>query len=120
MNKDNIGEPSHYPNSFLLLLGYAKVYFHLPFRQTEGIAQEDMLWHAKGKALSIPSYSTINRRIYKLDINVENYDKSNEIKDRYIVIATDSTSIKVTNIGLSGLEITGMWKRKDIWKYTWQ
>ena len=43
MNKDNIGEPSHYPNSFLLLLGYAKVYFHLPFRQIEGIAQEDML-----------------------------------------------------------------------------
>jgi len=44
MNKDKIGEPFHYPNTFLLLLGYAKVYFHLPFRQTEeGIAQEGML-----------------------------------------------------------------------------
>jgi hypothetical protein len=44
MNKDKIGEPFHYPNTFLLLLGYAKVYFHLPYRQTEeGIAQEDML-----------------------------------------------------------------------------
>ena len=105
MNKDKIGEPSHYPNSFLLLLGYAKVYFHLPFRQTEGIAQEDML---KEKYFLFLITVTINRRIYKLDINVENYDKSNEIKGRYIVIATDSTSIKVTNIGLSGLEITGM------------
>jgi len=25
MNKDKIGEPFHYPNTFLLLLGYAKV-----------------------------------------------------------------------------------------------
>ena len=24
MNKDKIGEPFHYPNTFLLLLGYAK------------------------------------------------------------------------------------------------
>jgi len=44
MNKDKIGEPFHYPNTFLLLLGYAKVYFHLPYRQTkEGIVQEGML-----------------------------------------------------------------------------
>ena len=28
MNKDKIGEPFHYPNTFLLLLGYAKVYFY--------------------------------------------------------------------------------------------
>ena len=43
MNKDNLGnEPFHYLNTFLLLLGYAKVYFHLPYRQTKGIAQEDM------------------------------------------------------------------------------
>jgi hypothetical protein len=47
INKDKSGEPFHYPNTFLLLLGYAKAYFHLPYRQTEdGIAQEDML---KGK-----------------------------------------------------------------------
>jgi hypothetical protein len=39
MNKDRVGEPFSYPNTFLLLLGYAKAYFHLPYRQTEGIAQ---------------------------------------------------------------------------------
>ena len=49
MNKDKIGEPFHYPDTFLLLLGYAKAYFHLPYRQTEGIAQG----HAKGKVPSI-------------------------------------------------------------------
>jgi hypothetical protein len=37
MNKDKVGVPFHYPDTFLLLLGYAKVYFHLPYRQTEGI-----------------------------------------------------------------------------------
>src|SRR3954470_74789 len=56
MNKEKIGEPFHYPNTFLLLLGYAKAYFHLPYRQTEGIAQG----HAKGKVPSIPHYTTIN------------------------------------------------------------
>ena len=32
MNKDKVGEPFHYPNTFLLLLlGHAKVYFPLPY-----------------------------------------------------------------------------------------
>jgi hypothetical protein len=53
MNKDKVGEPFHYPNTFLLLLGYAKVYFHLPYRQTEGITQA----HAKGKVPSIPIHN---------------------------------------------------------------
>ena len=94
MNKDKVGEPFHYPNTFLLLLGYAKVYFHLPYRQTEGIAQG----HAKGKVPSIPHYTTINRRINKLDIKIKD-NKSKEFQGEYIVIAVDSTGIKVTNRG---------------------
>ncbi len=82
------------PSSFLL--GYAKVYFHLPYRQTkEGIAQG----HAHGKVPSIPDYTTISRRINRLDIKIENDDKNKEFKDEYIVIAIDSTGIKVTNRG---------------------
>ncbi len=38
MNKDKVGEPFSYPDIFLLLLRYAKVYFHLPFSQTEEIS----------------------------------------------------------------------------------
>ncbi len=96
MNKDKVGEPFHYPNTFLLLLGYAKVYFHLPYRQTEGIAQG----HAKGKVPSIPDYTTINRRINRLDIKIKDTDSKNkEFEDEYIVIAIDSTGIKVTNRG---------------------
>ncbi len=86
MNKDKVGEPFHYPNTFLLLLGYAKVYFHLPYRQTEGITQR----HAYGKVPSIPDYTTINRRINRLDIKINNTDSKNkEFEDEYIVIAID-------------------------------
>jgi DDE family transposase len=96
MNKDKIGEPFHYPNTFLLLLGYAKAYFHLPYRQTEGITQA----HVKGKVPSIPNYTTINRRINRLDIQIKDTtDSSKEFEDEYIVIAIDSTGIKITNRG---------------------
>jgi hypothetical protein len=95
MNKDKIGEPFHYPNTFLLLLGYAKVYFHLPYRQTEGITQG----HAKGKVPSIPHYTTINRRINRLNIKVEDAVAKESTKDDYIIIAIDGTGIKVTNRG---------------------
>ena len=94
MNKDKVGEPFHYPDTFLLLLGYAKVYFHLPYRQTEGIAQG----HAKGKVPSIPDFTTISRRINRLDIKI-NDNKSNEFEEDYIIVAIDSTGIKVTNRG---------------------
>lgn len=95
MNKDKVGEPFHYPNTFLLLLGYAKVYFHLPYRQTEGIAQG----HAKGKVPDIPNYSTINRRLNRLNIEIKEDNKNKEFEYEYIIIAIDSTGIKVTNRG---------------------
>ncbi len=87
-------EPFHYPNTFLLLLGYAKVYFHLPYRQTEGIAEG----HAHGKVPSILDYTTINRRINRLDIKI-NDSKNKDFEDEYLIIAIDSTGIKVTNRG---------------------
>src|SRR6476469_4754391 len=97
MNKDKVGgEPFSYPDTFVLLLGYAKAYFHLPYRQTEEIAQG----HAKGKLSSIPDYTTINRRINRLDIKIKDMDgKNKELKDKYIIIAIDSIGIKVTNRG---------------------
>ena len=95
MNKGKIGEPFHYPNTFLLLFGHAKAYFHLPYRQTEGITQA----HARGKVPSIPNYTTINRRINRLDIKIDDTTDSKEFEDEYIVIAIDSTGIKVTNRG---------------------
>jgi hypothetical protein len=102
VNKDKVGGPFHYPDTFLLLLGYATVYFYFPYRQTEGIAQG----HAKGKVPNISDYTTISRRINRLDIKIGD-NKNKDFEDDYIIIAIDSTGIKVTN--------RGQWMR-DKWK----
>jgi hypothetical protein len=80
---------------FVQFLGYMRAYFHhLAFRQTEGVVVKA---HAGKKVLpSIPDYSTISRRVVnKLDIKVnEKEEVGNDI-----VIALDSTGIKVSNRG---------------------
>ena len=55
-----------YPDSFVFLLGYMRVYYHMPYRQTEGVDRS----HAGNKVPSVPDYSTINRRVNRLDIEV--------------------------------------------------
>lgn len=68
-----------------------RIYFRLPFRQTEGVVTA----HTGKKAPSIPDYSTtINRRVNKLDIKI-----NERIGNDIIVIVLDSTGIKVTNRG---------------------
>src|SRR3954468_5386603 len=89
MNHGKVGEPYDYPDSFIKLLGYMRAYFHLPYRQTEGV----VISHANTKVPGIPHYSTISRRINKLEI------KNNEKLGNDIVIALDSTGIKVANRG---------------------
>src|SRR5215208_7451288 len=88
MNRGKVGEPYDYPNSFIQLLGYMRAYFHLPYRQAEGVVRD----HASNKLPSIPDYSTINRRVNKLDIRI-----NKRIGNDDIVIVLDSTGIKVTN-----------------------
>ena len=89
MNHGKVGEPYAYPDSFILLLGYMRAYFHLPYRQTQGV----VIAHASTKVPCIPDYSTISRRVNKLDIKI------NEKLGNDIVIALDSTGIKVANRG---------------------
>jgi hypothetical protein len=55
-------------HSFVQLLGYMRVYFHLSYIQAEGVVVRA---HANDKVPSVPDYSTIiNRRINKLDIRI--------------------------------------------------
>jgi len=89
MNLGKVGEPYDYPDSFIQLLGYMRVYFHLPYRQTEGLVRA----HAGTRVPYIPHYSTISRRINRLEIKI------NEKLGNDIVIALDSTGIKVANRG---------------------
>ncbi len=94
MNNGKIGEPFHYPDKFVLMLGYAKAYFHLPYRQTAGIVKG----HAKDKIPSIPDFSTISRRINRLDLKIENKNNK-KLEDDYITIAIDGSGVKKTNRG---------------------
>ena len=50
------------------------------------------------KSLPFLLHYTINRRINRLDIKInDNKSSSKEFKDEYIIIAIDSTGMKVTN-----------------------
>jgi Transposase DDE domain len=89
MNDGKEGASYIYPNSFVQLLGYMRAYFHLPYRQTEGVVRA----YTGSKVRSIPDYSTINRRVNKLDIRI------NKRIGNDIIIVLDSTGIKVTNRG---------------------
>jgi hypothetical protein len=96
MNRGKPGEPFHYPDTFVLMLGYAKVYFHLPYRQTEGIVKG----HMRNKIPSIPDFSTINRTINRLDVKIKNDDENpNPSEEEYIIITIDSSGTKITNRG---------------------
>ncbi len=91
MNENKKGKKYKFPDSFILIIGYIKVYLHLPYRQTEGIIK------ATGKNLpDHPCYSQICRRINKLDIDINSSDDDDDV---VIIIAADSTGIKVTNRG---------------------
>lgn len=90
MNENKKGKPYSFPDSFLLIIGYMRIYFHLPYRQTEGIIK------ATGKNLPVhPSYSQICRRANKLDIASKRLSDD----DDCIIIALDSTGIRITNRG---------------------
>ena len=97
MNQGKEGRKFVYPDSFIKLLGYMRAYFHLPYRQTEGIVRA----HASNTLPSIPDFSRICRRINRLNITISDDDnkKTNFQYDDYFVIAIDSTGIKVTNRG---------------------
>ncbi len=90
MNENKMGKPFVFPNSFILVIGYIRYSFHLPYRQKERIIK------ATGKILPAkPSYGHICKRINKLNIDI----KRGRTNDEDIIISVDNTGIKVTNRG---------------------
>jgi len=67
-NKGKVGEPYHYPNSLIMLLGLIKTLYHPPYRQLEGFIRA-LAKHVEEP--QAPEYTTICRRINKLNINLE-------------------------------------------------
>jgi hypothetical protein len=89
MNRNKRGRRYQFPDSFMMVLGYARAYFGLPYRQTEGLIRT-----YSEMVPQVPDYTAIHKRINKLDIS-----QTQNITDDNIVLAIDSTGIKVTNRG---------------------
>jgi len=100
-NDGKVGEPYHYPESYIRLLMCVRLLFHLPYRQAEGFVTF-LSKHVEG--LKAPDYSTIDRRVNKLVISL---DDSLVKSNAPVSIAVDSSGIKVHN--------GGDWIRK-VWK----
>ncbi|MEM3107497.1 MAG: transposase, partial [Candidatus Nitrosotenuis sp.] len=64
MNRNKIGRKYQFPDSFMKILGYVKVYFGLGYRQTEGLIRT---YH---DIPAIPDHTIIHKRINKLKIQL--------------------------------------------------
>ena len=91
LNRKKVGAPFVYPKEFVMYAGVLQALFHLHYRQTQGLISQ------LGKLVripSIPDYSTLFRRINKLEWKIEdNLVNSKEP----CVIALDASGIKVNN-----------------------
>jgi len=89
MNKGKNGRPYMYPETFIQFCGLLYTFLHLPYRQLEGYLQALSGFIPE---LRSADYTTLWYRISDLKLNVP-------IPENEIVVAVDSTGIKVTNRG---------------------
>jgi hypothetical protein len=89
MNKNKNGHPYRYPETFIQFSGLAYSFLHLPYRQLEGFLRA-LSGFVPG--LRSADYTTLWQRITNLELQTP-------IPDNDIVIAVDSTGLKVTNRG---------------------
>lgn len=102
MNRNKIGRPFIYPENFMYFLAFIHIAF-LPFRQIEGFLRKLSEFIPKIKSAD---YSTICKRLKRLDVNLpENLGGD-------IVVAVDSSGMKVTN---RGEWIRNKWKIRKGW-----
>lgn len=90
MNYKKRGRPYKFPESFMIFLAFIHVAF-LPFRQIEGFLRKLSEYIPKLKAAD---YSTICKRLRKINIDLPLQDLGNDV-----IIALDSTGMKVSNRG---------------------
>ena len=89
MNQHKNGHPYRYPETFIQFSGLAYSFLHLPYRQLEGFLRA-LSGFVPG--LRSADYTTLWQRITNLELNIT-------IPDNDIVVAVDSTGMKVTSRG---------------------
>lgn len=104
MNLGKPGKPFAYPTGFVKFLAPVRVFFHLPYRQEEGFVEALSKFVPE---LRVPDYTTIYRRV---SVFVPEFERSIGDLDDEVVIAVDSSGIKVTN---RGDWIRELWNRKS-------
>jgi len=91
MNDGKVGKPFDYPESLIKLLAIVHAYL-LPYRQSEGFTRVLM----RHTSLKTPDFTSIAWRVAKMDVSIDDKIDSD---DDDIVIAADSSGIKVANRG---------------------
>jgi len=89
MNRGKNGRPFKYPETFIQFSGLMYTFLRLPYRQLEGYLQALSGFIPE---LRSADYTTLWQRITKMELNVP-------IPENDIVVAVDSTGMKVTNRG---------------------
>ena len=104
MNRGKRGRPFEYPDTFIQFAAVLYHCFSLPYRQLEGVLRSLFRYIKTAKS---PDYTTLFRRTSMLDIHVNLTDIEGDV-----VVAVDSTGIKVTN---RGEWLRHKWKVKRGW-----
>ena len=93
MNAGKRGRPFQYPASFIEWMARIHVFLRMPYRQMEGFVRKLATFIP---SLRVADYTTLFRRIKNLDLSLEVLP---EILAEDVIVAADSTGIKITNRG---------------------
>jgi hypothetical protein len=100
MNDSKRGSPYEFPHSFIEFSSFTKTVFNLPFRQLQGVCNKLSLYV---QGLRSADYTTLWRRVRAIDYTIsqqaepENEDKNEDKNEDDIIVAIDSTGMKVSN-----------------------
>ena len=89
MNKRKRGAPYKYPKTFMTFSSIKYSFFRMPYRQLEGFIERIS---ACEPGLLAADYTTLHKRIYKQDLEID-------IPENDAIVAVDLIRIKVTNRG---------------------
>jgi len=115
MNDSKRGSSYEFPHSFIEFSSFIKIVFNLPFRQLQGVCNRLSFYVPR---LRSADYTTLWRRVRAIDYTIsqqaepENEDKNENKNEDKIIVAIDSTGMKVSNRGEWMRE---KWKKRRGW-----
>ena len=93
MNNNKRGHPFQYPNPFIEWMACIHIFLQMPYRQMEGFTRKLSDFIPK---LESADYTTLFRRTRLLDLSL---GVNQALISENVIVAVDSTGIKVTNRG---------------------